>query len=335
VATLNGVSLQYDAFGRRTKNAAGTSFLYSGSNVIQELSGSTVTANLLSGGVDEVFSRSDSSGVFVQLKDALGSTVALVDSNGNLTTQYSYDPFGNTTTTGPPSHNPSQYSGRENEGNGLYFYRSRYYSPLLHRFISQDPIGFFGGINMYAYVGNSPTNLRDPSGLLQGGGQGEEDIEEEEYEREREREENALEPVLPEPPPLPKPEWEKTLEKLSPEDLMAIERGACPVNPEVERAVEIREMFDTLLYRAGWTNRSSFKLRPGETAFSFRNSLSNPIVPGEPPVFKIGSDYVVVDITLLPRGAVRFDNVPPGHVSVTATYEEIRPAIIDRGTLPK
>jgi hypothetical protein len=41
VATLNSVSLQYDAAGRRTRNAAGTSFLYHRANTVQELTGST------------------------------------------------------------------------------------------------------------------------------------------------------------------------------------------------------------------------------------------------------------------------------------------------------
>ena len=67
VATLNNVSLQYDAFGRRSKNAAGASFLYNGANAVQELSGSTVTANLLGGGIDEFFNRADGSGSFTPL----------------------------------------------------------------------------------------------------------------------------------------------------------------------------------------------------------------------------------------------------------------------------
>ncbi|HEY6254148.1 MAG TPA: RHS repeat-associated core domain-containing protein, partial [Candidatus Angelobacter sp.] len=172
VATLNGVGLQYDAFGRRIKNRAGTSFLYDGANAAQELSGSTVTANLLSGGIDEVFIRTDTSGAFTPLKDALGSTIALVDSSGSLQTSYTYDPFGNTSVTGTSNANEFQYTGRENEGNGLYFYRARYYSPLLGRFINEDPLGFAGsGPNLYAYVLDSPTNLSDAFGL-QGGGTG-------------------------------------------------------------------------------------------------------------------------------------------------------------------
>jgi RHS repeat-associated protein len=45
------------------------------------------------------------------------------------------------------------------------YYRARYYDPKIGRFISEDPIGFDGGINFYAYVGNNPANWTDPSGL--------------------------------------------------------------------------------------------------------------------------------------------------------------------------
>ena len=166
VASLNGRNLQYDAYGRRVQNQLGTAFLYDGANAAQELTGGTVSANLLSGGIDEMFIRADSAGTVTPLQDALGSTIALVDGSGNVATSYSYDPFGNTTSSGLVSSNPSQYTGRENEGNGLYFYRARYYSPSLHRFISEDPLGFRAGdLNFYAYVGNSPVTSVDPTGL--------------------------------------------------------------------------------------------------------------------------------------------------------------------------
>jgi RHS repeat-associated protein len=165
VATLNGVSLQYDAAGRRTRNAAGKSFLYDGENSTQELSGTTPIANIWTGGTDEFFQRTDSNGTVVPITDALGSVIALADGSGNLTTQYSYDPFGSTTVSGAASGKTSQYTGRENEGNGLYFYRARYYSPLLGRFVNEDPMGFGAGVNFYAYALDSPTNLVDPFGL--------------------------------------------------------------------------------------------------------------------------------------------------------------------------
>jgi RHS repeat-associated protein len=78
-------------------------------------------------------------------------------------TTYTYDPFGNTSVAGG-SGNSTQFTGRENDATGLYFYRSRYYSPVLQRFISEDPAGVTGGINLYAYVSNDPVNFADPVG---------------------------------------------------------------------------------------------------------------------------------------------------------------------------
>jgi RHS repeat-associated protein len=165
MAMVNKVNIDYDAFGRRTQNLAGTSFLYDEANAIEEFSGTTVTANLLSVDVDEIFSRASSTVFFFPLSDALGSTINLVDSNGNIQTSYTYDPFGNTSVTGISNANEFQYTGRENEGNGSYYYRARYYSPLLGRFVAEDPLKFGGGdINLYAYVGGSPTNRIDSLG---------------------------------------------------------------------------------------------------------------------------------------------------------------------------
>src|SRR5206468_4209786 len=62
---------------------------------------------------------------------------------------------------------PIQFTGRENDGNGLYYYRARYYAASYHRFISEDPAGFDSQSppNLYTYVGNNPTNNVDPLGL--------------------------------------------------------------------------------------------------------------------------------------------------------------------------
>jgi RHS repeat-associated protein len=162
-------SFQYDVSGRRTNktiNGVSTSYLYDGDSAVQELSGTTPSANLVTGGVDKIFTRTDATGTRTPLTDAQGSTLALVDDTGTMQTQYTYDPFGNTTTTGQSNANSSKYTGREDDGTGLYYYRARYYSPSLQRFISEDPIRISGGdTNLYAYVGNDPINFVDPSGL--------------------------------------------------------------------------------------------------------------------------------------------------------------------------
>ena len=168
-ATGFAATFSYDSFGRRTgKTVQGvtTNFLYDGLNPVQEKNGATVTANLLTGlGIDEFFTRTDGAGVRALLPDALGSTVALGDGTGTLQTQYTYEPFGFATQTGVASTNSYKYTGREEDGTGLMYYRARYYHPRLQRFISEDPIGFAGGdANLYGYVRENPLYYIDPSG---------------------------------------------------------------------------------------------------------------------------------------------------------------------------
>jgi RHS repeat-associated protein len=165
-------SFVYDGLGRREKktiNGSLTEFLFDGVNPVQETSGATILANVLPGlGIDEFFTRTDVPAAATShfLPDGLGSTLALADSSGTLQTDYTYEPFGKTTATGATNTNPLQYTGRENDGTGLYYYRARYYQPQLQRFMREDPIEFAGGdINLYSCVGNNPLKFVDPFGL--------------------------------------------------------------------------------------------------------------------------------------------------------------------------
>ena len=79
--------------------------------------------------------------------------IGLAKDDQAVTTQYGYSPYGETTQTGEANKNDSQYTARENDNAGLYYYRARYYDPVLKRFIAEDPIGLGGRINRWAYVG--------------------------------------------------------------------------------------------------------------------------------------------------------------------------------------
>jgi RHS repeat-associated protein len=164
-------SFTYDSFGRRTGrtvNGVVTNYVYDGLNPVQEKNGATVTANLLTGlGIDEFFTRTDGAGVRALLLDVLGSTVALGDGTGVLLTQYTYEPYGFTTQTGSASTSSYKYTGREDDGSGLFYYRARYYHPRLQRFATEDPLGFRGGdVNFYGYAQGDPISLVDPLGLM-------------------------------------------------------------------------------------------------------------------------------------------------------------------------
>ena len=88
-----------------------------------------------------------------------------VGGTGMVTAAYTYEAFGGAAASGAAASNLAGFTGRENDGTGLMFYRARYYSPGLQRLISEDPLGFGGGdVNLYAYVGNGPTNDTDPTG---------------------------------------------------------------------------------------------------------------------------------------------------------------------------
>ncbi len=173
LAALSGgvsASFAYDGLARRRSQTIGvtqTRFHYDGLTPVQELdSAGGVVANLLTGrGIDDIFARTAGGVTRSHLTDILGSTVAELDSTGTTQAEYSYEPFGKTTLSGS-SGNAFRYTGREDDGTGLYYYRARYYHTRGQRFISEDPIGFGGGnSNLYEYARNAPTRYSDPLGL--------------------------------------------------------------------------------------------------------------------------------------------------------------------------
>jgi RHS repeat-associated protein len=163
-------TFKYDALGRRIeKNVDGqmTGYLYDGAQAIAELQGTALGTVYHTGlSIDEVLARYAPFGDKTLITDALMSVIAQANDDQSIPNFYAYSAYGEVAALGPDGGNSLQYTGRENDGTGLYYYRARYYDPVLKRFISGDPIGIEGGINLYAYVAGRPVSAVDPYGNI-------------------------------------------------------------------------------------------------------------------------------------------------------------------------
>jgi RHS repeat-associated protein len=106
------------------------------------------------------------------LADHQGTIRDWITSAGAVQKHIRYHSFGRITQQTGTLSNRFWYTGREWDGEiGLYFYRARYYDPLVGRFVGEDPIGFGAqDANLYRYVFNAPINHTDSFGLARNTG---------------------------------------------------------------------------------------------------------------------------------------------------------------------
>ena len=118
-------------------------------------------------GVDSHMATVDASNnILFGINDPINSTLGLTDSQGKLSSVFKYEPYGQLTGTILPSY-PFSFTGRVPIINQIMYYRNRFYDAAIGRFLSEDPIGFTAGdSNLYRYVGGSPLDSIDPSGLV-------------------------------------------------------------------------------------------------------------------------------------------------------------------------
>ena len=192
------LSFTYDYLGRRVQKIVSTNsgtgyvpsytnkFIYDGWNVIAVLDGgnnlirSFVWGSDLSGsmqgagGVGGLISMTISSGqpnagTYFYCYDGNGNVIALVNAtSGAIAAQYEYGPFGELLrATGPLAFtNSFRFSTKyQDDESGLLYYGYRYYNASTGRWLSRDPIGEDGGVNLCDFVANDPINKSDPLGL--------------------------------------------------------------------------------------------------------------------------------------------------------------------------
>ena len=174
----NGVlvaSNYFDHQGRRVRlvtSEASYTFVYNGWNVVLELVdhngvtdrieyywGKDISGSLQgAGGVGGLLYLKINGTVYVPINDAYGNVMEYRNSDGSLAAAYVYDSFGRTISqTGSLADAfRFRYSTRSFEREmGIYYYGKRFYSPILRRWLSRDPLEEQGGVNIYASCGNN------------------------------------------------------------------------------------------------------------------------------------------------------------------------------------
>ncbi|WP_436717721.1 RHS repeat-associated core domain-containing protein [Roseiconus lacunae] len=176
------VSYEWDALGRRVARDDGTTasiYVQNGQQTVADYTSGTAATSptynyVYASYIDEPVMRSGTGGNRYYHRTQQYSVSALTDSSGVVKERYAYDAYGGLSVfdgsgvarTATAEGNRFCYTGREwDEELSLYHYRARMYDPVCGRFCSRDPIGFRGGANFYAYVGNKPLINADPFGL--------------------------------------------------------------------------------------------------------------------------------------------------------------------------
>ena len=154
-------------------------FLEDGPNVQLQLGPDGVLERHVTAGLDApvaVRRYSDAGpllGTWTLVSDRQGSTLGALDSLGAqiaAAQAVSRNPFGAVEGLAPAGSDApvSGYTGAAqsvSNGGGMVYLRNRWYDPQSGRFLTQDPIGLAGGVNLYAYAGNDPIAFSDPFGL--------------------------------------------------------------------------------------------------------------------------------------------------------------------------
>jgi RHS repeat-associated protein len=166
----------YDGFGRRIRktSAAGTiHYLWDRDQIAAEAdgSGTTIQSYTYNPGMDQPRSVSAGGQIYFMSTGPGGDVNGLVRRSDNaVVAQYAYTPWGGLEAdqqlVAGARVNSLRWHGLPYDAEtGLYQVRARYYDPDTRRFISEDPLGLAGGINLYAFANGDPVNGSDPSGL--------------------------------------------------------------------------------------------------------------------------------------------------------------------------
>jgi len=171
--------IAYDALGRMASLTVGGQTVFFAydmrQRIIEESDGTTTIATYVYGtGQDEILLMERGGQTTYFHHGAVRNILVATDEAGAIVERYRYDPYGRVFILAPDGTNRTEsaigntffYKGKRYIPTiGLYYFRARFYSPALNRFITRDPSGYNDGLNLYEYARANPVNFMDPLGL--------------------------------------------------------------------------------------------------------------------------------------------------------------------------
>lgn len=156
----------------KTVNGNKTEYVIEGKDIIFEVSEEETVAYIYDSDMNVVGMIIGDETYYFE-KNVQSDVLRILDDKGNVLCEYVYDAWGNVVCINGDEElagkNPFRYrSYYYDVETGLYYAESRYYDPVVGRFINADKIEEiiwdYTNLNMYAYCGNDPVNYYDPSG---------------------------------------------------------------------------------------------------------------------------------------------------------------------------
>jgi RHS repeat-associated protein len=146
-----------------------TNYYYDNRKLIKEVIGNNVISYFYDNN-NQLYGYKENNNVYFYIRDILGNIIGIIDDTGTLLSKFDYDAYGNIINQTGTIISNFRYKGYYYDTDlELYYLKTRFYNPVLLRFITPDSIEYLDsssiiGLNLYAYCGNDPVNMIDEEG---------------------------------------------------------------------------------------------------------------------------------------------------------------------------
>ncbi|RIA77821.1 RHS repeat-associated protein [Anaeroplasma bactoclasticum] len=166
---LEGLIIKKEVVENNTTTT--TNYYYDNRRLVKEVKGNDVISYFYDNN-NQLYGYKENNTVYFYIRDVLGNIIGILSKSGVLVSKFDYDAFGNIINQTGTVISNFRYKGYYYDTDlELYYLKSRFYNPVLLRFITPDSIEYLDsssiiGLNLYAYCGNDPVMYVDGDGTF-------------------------------------------------------------------------------------------------------------------------------------------------------------------------